>query len=332
MEDSPRPMIKPLCLSTRLRCSWREALRPPKDVLRLPFTSDQEEQAHLFVSLLVCVRSSALRQPRIPRKRWKFASLLPASLVRNLFFVEGFFGNAGDPYVPQNDAALDIEHWTGHTGCVILAPHLVGLKKKALGLPHWNDASERQRRDGMCWKEENEIYNGGGAFKVACRDGRGIMVTIIADNYYGYCKKEVKTQISFSANLYGIAEEEHSGGALTFPSYILGQEFHAAKSVMIKQVPFSQALHLLGDRVQVRPEGYAIDNMYANIYYVPENTVFSVRDGSVKWSERRPNARTAARRRRRFCAAFRLQDSHAEAAGRSGVASDRFARGRHALS
>ena len=28
------------------------------------------------------------------------------------------------------------------------------------------------------------------------------MVTIIADNYYGYCKKEVKTQISFSANLY----------------------------------------------------------------------------------------------------------------------------------
>ena len=28
-----------------------------------------------------------------------------------------------------------------------------------------------------------------------------MMVTIIADNYYGYCKKEVKTQISFAANL-----------------------------------------------------------------------------------------------------------------------------------
>ena len=38
------------------------------------------------------------------------------------------------------------------------------------------------------------------------------MVTILADNYFGYCKKEVKTQISFSANLYGLAEEEHAGG------------------------------------------------------------------------------------------------------------------------
>jgi hypothetical protein len=29
-----------------------------------------------------------------------------------------------------------------------------------------------------------------------CPNHRGVMVTIIADNYYGYCKKEVKTQIS----------------------------------------------------------------------------------------------------------------------------------------
>ena len=42
------------------------------------------------------------------------------------------------------------------------------------------------------------------------------MVTILADNYFGYCKKEVKTQISFSANLFGLAEEEHAGGALAF--------------------------------------------------------------------------------------------------------------------
>jgi hypothetical protein len=42
------------------------------------------------------------------------------------------------------------------------------------------------------------------------------MFTIIADNYFGYCKKEVKTQISFSANLYGWAEEEHAGGAVAF--------------------------------------------------------------------------------------------------------------------
>lgn len=37
--------------------------------------------------------------------------------------------------------------------------------------------------------------NGGAAFKVTCRGtADGVMVTIIADNDFGYCKKEVKTQ------------------------------------------------------------------------------------------------------------------------------------------
>ena len=77
----------------------------------------------------------------------------------------------------------------------------------------------------MCWKNEDELYNNGGAFKLTCRDERGVIVTIIADNYYGYCKKEVKTQISYAANLFGLCEEEHAGGALVFPSYDLGEEF-----------------------------------------------------------------------------------------------------------
>jgi hypothetical protein len=59
----------------------------------------------------------------------------------------------------------------------------------------------------MCWKEENELYNDGQAFKLTCRDQTGIMVTVIADNYFGYCKKEVKTQISFAANLFGCARK-----------------------------------------------------------------------------------------------------------------------------
>ena len=60
----------------------------------------------------------------------------PGSLVSNLDFVESIFGNAGDPVLPENDARLDVDHWTGHTGCVILAPHLVTLTKDELGLPH----------------------------------------------------------------------------------------------------------------------------------------------------------------------------------------------------
>ena len=76
--------------------------------------------------------------------------------------------------------------------------------------------------EGMCWKEENELYNNGGAFKVTCRDDRGVVVTIIADNYYGYSKKEIKTQISYSANLFGLVEEEHSGGAIAYPRGVMG--------------------------------------------------------------------------------------------------------------
>ena len=65
----------------------------------------------------------------------------PGSLVSNLDFVENIFGNAGDHNLIENDAALDVEHWTGHTGCIILAPHLTTLKKKDIGLPHIDNAT-----------------------------------------------------------------------------------------------------------------------------------------------------------------------------------------------
>ena len=77
----------------------------------------------------------------------------------------------------------------------------------------------------MFYESPDELYNDGNAFKLTFRDSSGLVVTVIADNYFGYCKKEVKTQISFSANLSGLSEEEHAGGAVVFPSYDLGEEF-----------------------------------------------------------------------------------------------------------
>ena len=258
------------------------ALSPPPDLMALPFTANQEEQVRLFVTLLlrplVCPATGS-----DPVKTMETRFFAPASLVSNLDFVESIFGNGGDPYLPENDAALDVMHWTGHTGCVMLAPHLLGLKKKDLGLPHYSEATERQRAEGMCWREPDEEYNDGGAFKLVCRDNRGVMVTIIADNYYGYCKKEVKTQISFAANLYGLCEEEHAGGAIAFPAYVLGQQFYAGRTVLTKQVKFTEAMQWLGDRVDIRPEGYAIDRRFSDIVYVAENAEFSVREGCVKW-------------------------------------------------
>ena len=258
------------------------ALRPPEAVLTLPFTAGQKRQVRLFTSLLlrplVCPPAGS-----DPAKTMEIRFFVPASLVSNLDFVERIFGNAGDPDLPENDAALDAMHWTGHTGCVILAPHLVGLPKKELGLPHYDDASERQRNEGMCWRQPEEPYNGGRAFKLTCRDAGGVIVTLIADNYYGYCKKEVKAQISFSANLFGICEEEHAGGAIAFPAYVLGQQFYAGRTVLTKKVTFLEAMHWLGDRVEIQPEHYAIDCRYRGIFYVPENAEFLVRDAVVKW-------------------------------------------------
>ncbi|HSR06035.1 MAG TPA: hypothetical protein VLM42_02690, partial [Bryobacteraceae bacterium] len=142
----------------------KAALGPPPEVMTLPYTSGQSEQARLFVSLLlrplVCPATGT-----DPEKTMEIRFFAPASLVSNLDFVESIFGNAGDPHLPENDAALDPAHWTGHTGCVIIAPHIVGMKKVALGLPHKSKATERQRRDGRCWSDPDEIYNGSNAFK-----------------------------------------------------------------------------------------------------------------------------------------------------------------------
>ena len=243
------------------------ALHPPDDVLALPFTANQTDQVRLFVTLLIrpliCPATGSE-----PAKTMETRFFVPASLVSNLDFIEGIFGNAGDPHLPENDAALDIEHWSGHTGCVILAPHLVGFRKKDAGLPYSSD---------------NELYNDGQAFKITCRDKRGVIVTIIADNYYGYCKKEVKTQISYATNLFGMAEEEHAGGAIAFPAYVLGREFYAGRTMLTKPVNYEDAMSLLGDRIERKPERYAVDRTYPDVYYVPENADFLVREGSVTW-------------------------------------------------
>jgi hypothetical protein len=279
----PIPMDKVAVPKATFALLLDAAMRPPADALALPFTADQPEQARLFVSLLlrplVCPATD-----RDPKRTMETRFFAPGSLVSNLDFVEGIFGNGGDPFLPENDAALDVA-WTGHTGAVILAPHLVGLRKKDLGLPHVGQATERQRRDGMCYLDEDELYNGGKAFKVTCRDERGVMVTILADNYYGYCKKEVKTQLSFAANLFGACEEEHSGGAVAYPSYVLGGDFHADRSAQSKRTNFAAAMELLADRVERKPEGYAVDRRYPEVFYVPENAKFQVQSGLVSWTD-----------------------------------------------
>jgi len=240
------------------------ALEPPASSMRLPYTINQPNPAECFVSLLLRPIICPAVPGFTPQKTMEVRFFAPGNLVSNLDFVERIFGNAGDPGLPENDAGLDAEHWSGHSGCVILAPHLTKLTKQALGLPRWEDATARQRRDGMCWRTAAELYNGGLPFKVTCRDETGVMVTVIADNYFGYCKKEVKTQISYAANLFGLCEEEHAGGALVFPCYDLGEDFSGELHVKPMAHTFGEVISLLGDKIDARPRERGEDNEQAS--------------------------------------------------------------------
>jgi phosphoenolpyruvate carboxykinase (diphosphate) len=259
------------------------AFTPPPDALRLPFTATQPHPAECFVSLLLRPLVAPAVPGLWPEKTMETRLFAPGTLVSNLDFVESIFGNAGDPALPENDAGLDSEHWTGHTGCVVLAPHLVTLTKQAVGLPHWDQATERQRRNGMCWRAEGELYNNGQAFKLTCRDESGVIVTIVADNYFGYCKKEIKTQISYAANLYGLCEEEHAGGALVFPSYDLGEDFSGDLHVKALGHSFAELGRILADALEPQPEGYAVDRNFPDIVYVPKDAHFDLHQQRVTW-------------------------------------------------
>ena len=264
---------------------WAHVFDAPEEMLELPFTSTQKQKAKTWVSLYL--RPTVC--PAIPNgdgeKAMEIRFFAPGSLVCNLDFVESIFGNAGNPFLAKNDSAMHFESWTGHTGCIVLAPHLTSLKKKDLGLPNIADATERQKRDGMCWTDESELYNDGKPFKITARDARGVIVTIIADNYFGYSKKEIKTQISYSANLYGQCEEEHSGGALAFSSRDLGDDFYSTSYAPNNKSSFSKLVEILGDTIEVHPDGWARDKNYRDIIYVPENAYYSLKTQTVTWTK-----------------------------------------------
>jgi hypothetical protein len=228
------------------------ALCPPDELTKLPFTANQEEKAHIWVSLLL----RPVICPEVPgfvsEKSMEVRFFAPGSMAANLDFVESIFGNAGDPFLPENDAGLDIDHWSGTSGCVILAPHIKGLTKKALGLPNISEATDRQKRDSMCWEKEDELYNDGGAF---------------------------------NANLYGLCEEEHAGGTLAFSSYDLGEDFRLSNYIKEEVRSFASVMEDYGDQMEIQPEGHAVDTNYSNVIYLPENAVFSLPNQSIEWEK-----------------------------------------------
>lgn len=271
----------------------KAAFRPPKDLNTIPYSSNWKYPAESMVSLQLRPLACPAIPGRVPEKRLEVRFFVPGSCVANLDFVESIFGNAGDPSLPENDAGLDVDHWTGTTGCVVLAPHLRKCIKKDLGLPHVSEATEYQKSKGLCWTKEDEPYNGGKPFKITLRDERGIMVTILADNYFGYCKKETKTQIGLTANVFGLAEEEHAGGALAFKATNLGEKCKNNPRYQQVLVPskhventykYEDAMELLGDTVTRHPEGYATDKNYPEIHLLPEDMELNTQTQTAKFT------------------------------------------------
>ena len=114
-----------------------------------------------------------------------------------------------------------------------------------------------------------------------------MIITLIADNYYGYCKKEVKTQISFAANLLGNVEEEHSGGAMAFASYSLGYAFDATRfrgngrtiNDVVRDDP---------EVVELQPEGLCRSTGSTRTSFIfPETARASIARLQVWWTLRR---------------------------------------------
>ncbi len=95
-----------------------------------------------------------------------------------------------------------------------------------------------------------------------------------------------RRQISFAANLFGMCEEGACRRSATshFPAYVLGQEFYAGRTVLTKKVIYEDAMRWLGDRVELKPQRYAVDRTYNDIFYVPENADFLVSEGCVRWT------------------------------------------------
>jgi hypothetical protein len=281
----PVPMDKKEVPRIAFKNLLNAALNPPEQALELPFLSNKKKKAKTFVSLLLRPTVSPEVPGVLKKKSLEVRFFVPGSLVSNLDFVESIFGNAGDPNISENDAGLDVDHWTGHSGCIILAPHLPKLTKKELGLPHVKDATERQLKDGMAWEKEDELYNDGIAFKLTARDERGVVVTLIGDNYFGYSKKEIKTQISYAANLYGLAEEEHAGGAIVFPSKSHGEHFYGR----IKSHHFEEQKKLFGEMMELKPENYGVDKKYKNIIYLPEDAEMHLYKQEITWNHNGKN-------------------------------------------
>ncbi|MEC7610132.1 MAG: hypothetical protein VX964_08165, partial [Verrucomicrobiota bacterium] len=93
----------------------------------------------------------------------------------------------------------------------------------------------------------------------------------------------MKTQISYSANLNGLAEEEHAGGTLAFTGYDLGEDFQLSQYYPEVDQTFDSVIAKYIDRIDLKPEGYAVDKKFNTIIYIPEDARIELNSQRIRW-------------------------------------------------
>jgi hypothetical protein len=275
-------------VAAALNPGWRPGdtgeLDSAADLMKLPW----DNQTQAMVSCTIRPVVSPKIEGVTDSKYMEIQVYAPAGLTANVDFLQKVFTEPGTDAF--KDAGLDIERFSGHSGCIIFAPHLIHLTKKELGLPHYDQASERQKADKMCYKNEDEKYNDGNAFKLCIRDASGQYVMLVADNYFGYGKKGVKDILSYVANLTG-KQEIHAGGAIVYPRNDLGDKFIPTSTAYQNKEPpsINSALSLLSDQVEITECGesrpFAKHKEFHNLLFIPEGAVFDKIQGKITWDQ-----------------------------------------------
>jgi len=111
-----------------------------------------------------------------------------------------------------------------------------------------------------------------GPLQTDCRDA-AVHCHRHCDNYYGYCKKEVKTQISYVRISLACARRNtrrrHCVLRLRDWPGILRR-----RTVLTKQVIFEDAMKYLVTASISRPERYAVDRNYPNVSMFRRTPIF----------------------------------------------------------
>jgi len=88
-----------------------------------------------------------------PEKTMEVLFFAQGTLVSNLDFVESIFATPAILTCHRTTRGWIVEHWIGVSRCVILCAAAVDrADQKQVGLPHYDFATDRQRRDKMCYR------------------------------------------------------------------------------------------------------------------------------------------------------------------------------------